>query len=307
MQIKVNGRPVEIEGGAAKDSGEFLAMAAAELEYNGLAIVGLELDGKAIESNGYDEAKNLPLSELDRLNIVAESISEIKAKAISTLLDLFEAAREIAALESSPDWQGLATGAARMDEAVSDFFSTDERGYVADFAKLAAEAAAAAPDAHGAPAPSAAVKTRVSSESERLGILFHERLDEIKDPVGEERKAAHVFEVESKELSELPVLLQTGKDAEAMKVVLLFIETFNKAIRVLPELKNKGIDTDAIQIEGKTLQNFYLELNDVLRKLSQAFEDRDTVLIGDLTEYEVTPRMKDFFDAVGKAVQEKEK
>jgi len=307
MQIKVNGMPVNIEGGTARTAGEFLALAGTELEYNGLAIIGLKLDGKEIADTEYSRAKDLPLSELDRLDIVAQPISEIKGKAISTLLELFEAAHEIGGLESSPDWKGLAAGASRMKEAVSDFFSTDERGYVADFEKLTAEAAASPADGKGAIRPSPALRTQIVSESGRLGMLFRERLDEILDPLGEERKAAHVFEVESAELSELPVLLQTGKDAEAMKVVLLFIETFNKAIRILPELKNKGVDIDAINIDGKKLKDFYLELNEILRKLSGAFEDRDTVLIGDLIEYEVTPRMKSFFEAAGRAVEEASK
>jgi hypothetical protein len=43
--------------------------------------------------------------------------------------------------------------------------------------------------------------------------------------------------------------------------------------------------------ENEDLQSFYRELNSVLSELLQAFETRDSVLIGDLMEYEVAPRL----------------
>ena len=88
-----------------------------------------------------------------------------------------------------------------------------------------------------------------------------------------------------------------------MKAVLLFIETFNKAIRVIPELKRAGIDVGSLSVDGQALPDFYSSLNEVLRKLSTAFEDKDSVLIGDLAEYEVVPRMRSFFAAMEEALK----
>jgi hypothetical protein len=116
------------------------------------------------------------------------------------------------------------------------------------------------------------------------------------------RKTATLFRSQADELKELPVLLQTGKDERAMKAVLFFIEIFNKVIRIVPELEHEGLDTDKLSIDGETIPQFYNSFNEVLRKLSTAFENKDSVLIGDLAEYEVAPRMAGFFATMEEAL-----
>ena len=46
-----------------------------------------------------------------------------------------------------------------------------------------------------------------------------------------------------------------------------------------------------VRIDGKDLRAFYNELNGFLREVTTAFEEVDSVLIGDLLEYEVGPRI----------------
>ena len=41
-----------------------------------------------------------------------------------------------------------------------------------------------------------------------------------------------------------------------------------------------------------SLQDFYQELNGILTELLEAFDAKDSVLIGDLMEYEVAPRLE---------------
>ena len=52
-----------------------------------------------------------------------------------------------------------------------------------------------------------------------------------------------------------------------------------------------GITGDAT-IDGRTLPAFCRELNAVLGELIEAFQARDSVLIGDLMEYEMAPRLQ---------------
>jgi len=132
--------------------------------------------------------------------------------------------------------------------------------------------------------------------------VFGERLAELRDPVAEMRSAGTLFDARAKDLADLPVLLQTGKEDGAMKTVLYFIEVFNKVIRLIPELRQAGVDLDAFQIEGQGLAEFYGAFNGVLRDLTDAFEHKDAVLIGDLAEYEILPRMRSFFAAMDGAL-----
>ena len=118
------------------------------------------------------------------------------------------------------------------------------------------------------------------------------------------RKAAALFDGRRGELADIPVLLQTGKEDQAMKTVLFFIEIFNKVIRVIPELRRSGIDTASITVDGQAMPEFYGSFNEVLRQLTDAFEHKDMVLIGDLAEYEILPRMNSFFAAMREALPE---
>ena len=47
-----------------------------------------------------------------------------------------------------------------------------------------------------------------------------------------------------------------------------------------------------IRIDGKTCEEFYTELNGLLNDVLAAFDARDSVLIGDLFEYEIAPRVE---------------
>ena len=46
-------------------------------------------------------------------------------------------------------------------------------------------------------------------------------------------------------------------------------------------------------ISGKDYNVFYSELNKVLKELLEAFKLKDSVLIGDLMEYEMAPRLEE--------------
>ncbi len=311
MDILVNGEPLALELAPGASVGEALARADELLEGSGSIIVGLELDGRALDAEGFPAVRDLPASSVARVDIAVESAAGVRSKALSTLLEILALAREAAAAEDSAgaDWKSIAEGAGELAEAFAGLFSADELSFVQDIAALLAKAAeaaggASAPDGVAA-GPDAALRADIRLRAEGVQGLARERLSEIEDPAGEMRKAAMLYRSQAADLAELPVLLQTGKDERAMRIVLLFIETFNKVIRLIPELRRQGFDTDALRVEGSSLPDFYASFNEVLRSLSRAFEDKDAVQIGDLAEYEVAPRMAGFFAAIEEALLRK--
>jgi hypothetical protein len=182
-----------------------------------------------------------------------------------------------------------------MRDAFAGLFAADELSFV----QLFADILAAAGDE-----PDGASRIEISAQVDRLRSIFGERLAELVSPAREMRTAGSLFEERAPELAELPVLLQTGKEDQAMKTMLFFIELFNKVIRIIPELRRRGVDTDSISVGGKDMPKFFGAINDVLRELTEAFEHKDAVLIGDLAEYEVLPRMRSFFAAMREALPE---
>jgi hypothetical protein len=81
-------------------------------------------------------------------------------------------------------------------------------------------------------------------------------------------------------LPEVSVLLQTGKDKAAMETVIGFTDTVHSVLSLVPFLPPNAE-------RGRMIA----DLNPILKDLVAAFNAKDSVLIGDLLEYEVAPRI----------------
>ncbi|MBQ9205850.1 MAG: hypothetical protein IJ158_03965 [Treponema sp.] len=94
------------------------------------------------------------------------------------------------------------------------------------------------------------------------------------------------------ELTELPVKLQSGKDKEATSLIAKladFIEKFCHTATLsalFPSLYEK------LSIDGKTVNEFFQDFSQILNDFEQAITSQDTVLMGDLAEYEISPRLE---------------
>ena len=82
------------------------------------------------------------------------------------------------------------------------------------------------------------------------------------------------------QLSEVPVQLATGRDGPAMKTVATVAEALQTLLALVPSLP-----------PHPDRQRLFTELNGVFRDVIAAFDAKDTVLIGDLLEYEAAPRI----------------
>ena len=119
------------------------------------------------------------------------------------------------------------------------------------------------------------------------------RMREISDPRAELKRATEDLSASIEELSEVSIMLQTGRDADAMQAILRFTELSSKLVRLYPLLRFGGhTDFATIRVDNVSFSDFYVEFNGVLSDLVDAFTASDTVLIGDLLEYEVAPRLE---------------
>jgi hypothetical protein len=62
--------------------------------------------------------------------------------------------------------------------------------------------------------------------------------------------------------------------------------------------KSEGLSPDAFLVDKIPVRTFIDEFDAILKELSAAYENRDTVLVGDLSEYELSPRLLQFFTAL---------
>jgi hypothetical protein len=125
--------------------------------------------------------------------------------------------------------------------------------------------------------------------------LVHARLEDSRNPEASLARCVTQLRGCMGELAEVSVLLQTGRDKPAMEIVIRFADVVQSLMDLLPFLPP---DTDRARI--------LVELTPILRDLVAAFGSRDSVLIGDLLEYEVAPRMQKIVPLLEKAVVPKE-
>jgi hypothetical protein len=116
------------------------------------------------------------------------------------------------------------------------------------------------------------------------------RLQELQDPRAALRTLSGALKVCVEEISEISILLQTGKDRQAMDSMVRFSELSQSLVRVVASVFSE--EHSRVDVGGMTLQDFYSELNSILAELLEAFEAKDSVLIGDLMEYEIAPRLE---------------
>lgn len=98
-----------------------------------------------------------------------------------------------------------------------------------------------------------------------------------------------------KDISNVSVLLQTGKDREAMQIIVNFSELTQSLLRIFTNIQFTKILHD-LKFKNKTFDQFYTDFNKNLHELIEAFEKKDLVLIGDLLEYEIAPSIEEIID-----------
>ena len=94
------------------------------------------------------------------------------------------------------------------------------------------------------------------------------------------------------QLRDIPVQLQTGKDLQVMETIHGFSLSLQNFYRLLPLLSIAGISADDSGIDGAVLTELPGELSPLLSDLLDGLQKKDTVLVGDISEYELAPRIE---------------
>lgn len=93
-------------------------------------------------------------------------------------------------------------------------------------------------------------------------------------------------------MNEIPEKLQAGKDKEASEMITLLADFISNFCHTA-SLSALFPDTfKNLTIDGKSIKDFFEDFNQILSDFEQAISSKDTVLIGDLAEYEISPRLQ---------------
>lgn len=125
-----------------------------------------------------------------------------------------------------------------------------------------------------------------------LGIISQEAIE---NSFNEEKENCRKL---SEELKQIPVKFQAGKDNEANSIITSLADLIDNICHTASLSALFPQKFGKIKIEDKTFVEFFADLSPVLKDFEQAIESKDTVLLGDLAEYEISPRLDSLADAL---------
>ena len=271
MEIFINKKPANITLDTEKTLGDILSGIEQWISPTGHRIKSLSMDGNNLAAGDLAQVFNKDISEIVRLDIGISSYRELSAEALEDLT----ATCLLFAGASFEERSGIAE--IWGNSPAANFLLSD----MPDIFQLAANSFAG---------------NGISAQD--LMILLDERLREIEDPEREISNSETLIKKISQRMQELPLDMQTGKDASAAETIQLFSRMGEKLFRILFIFKSEGLIIGGFTIDNMPALNFLEEFKNALVEISGAYRDQDTVLAGDIAEYELSPRILRFFEAL---------
>lgn len=103
---------------------------------------------------------------------------------------------------------------------------------------------------------------------------------------------SQLFEQLSQKMEEVPVALQSGKNKEVSDSIKKVADSIDQFCHVAALASLFPQDFENTKIDGMQFNDFFADFSPILLDFEQALQNNDTVLIGDLSEYEICPRLK---------------
>ena len=103
---------------------------------------------------------------------------------------------------------------------------------------------------------------------------------------------AKLFGELSTKMEQIPVALQSGKNKEASDSIKMVADSIDNFCHIAALASLFPQDFGETEIDGKKFSAFFEDFSPILSDFEQALSNNDTVLIGDLSEYEICPRLK---------------
>jgi hypothetical protein len=299
MDIRINGEAVDVTLESEQTLGAILSGIENWLGGSEFRVNGLEIDGETIPGNGLPDAFYRDLQGIQTIDIRVCSRQELMLEALA------EARCYLRALANPPselpapadnffDGSGSSLAESWKNSAAASFLSAElpEIYKITDDLLVRSGPETYSDAGWGSPGDGASASLIIS--------LIDERIREIGDPAEEFERIEPLIAGISERLEELPLDIQTGKDGRAAETVTLFSNAAEKLFRLhfIFQSRGKFIDT----VDSAPVNDFFEEFNTALKELLAAFTGKDSVLVGDLAEYELAPRLRAFYAALKKPI-----
>lgn len=113
------------------------------------------------------------------------------------------------------------------------------------------------------------------------------------------QKLSELFTELATRMEQIPVDLQTGNENNARIAIKTLADNIDDFCHIAT-LATLFQEYNSIEIDGKPFAEFFSDFSPILKDFEEALKNNDTVMIGDLAEYEFPPRL----NAIAKTLQE---
>jgi hypothetical protein len=287
VNIKINDQDLDFTIEKNETLGDVVKDIESWLDGSELVLYSVKHEDRDLLSQPYEEWATTPHSEVGTLNVMVKHTRELTVLNLQTILEYLGLLEQAITAGKEELLNDLFEGFPALAESVKKHFPNPDsavQALIALFLDAQAEEVAGWP----------AERTQQALKLIDLvsgNVSF--RLEELLDPRAALKTLSGALKICIEEISEISILLQTGKDRQAMDTMVRFSELSQSLVRLVASVLTDNVDpSKQITVGGMGLQDFYLELNDILAELLEAFDANDSVLIGDLMEYEVAPRLE---------------
>lgn len=264
MEIKINGKPADIKPESEKTIGEILSALEQWLTSSGHRLSGIAIDGQMADSGSVEEYFSRDIDTIDTLDLYTSTLSEL---CVQSLLRIHGDIEEYENL----DYSDKRAFCANWERSPQAHFAAEQ---MPDFYALCAQVFAGA-----------------GATVQMLRDITEERLREIENPVDEFTNLQTLVNETCARLIDLPLDIQTGKDRKAAQTIQIFSGITEKIFRIFKILTFQGFSSESIA-------DIISEFDASVKELLAAYERHDTVLVGDIAEYEMAPKLQKLYDAI---------
>jgi hypothetical protein len=287
VDIRINDQTLDFTIGDNETLGDVVKDIEAWLDGSDLVLYSVKHEDRDLLSQPYEEWATTPHSEVGTLNVMVKHTRELTVLNLQTILEYLGLLKQAITAGKEELLVELFSGFPALAESVRKHFPNPDaalQAMITLFLHAEAQEVAVWPGE----------KTQQAVKLIDLvsgNVSF--RLEELLDPRAALKTLSGALKICIEDIGEISILLQTGKDRQAMDTMVRFSELSQSLIRLVASVLTDSVDpSKQVTVGGMGLQDFYQELNGILSELLEAFDANDSVLIGDLMEYEVAPRLE---------------
>ncbi|MBN2625426.1 MAG: hypothetical protein JXA95_02080 [Spirochaetales bacterium] len=279
MNILINNENIDFTLDKERNALDVYRGIAAWLESQDYYISEISLDGREIFIQNKETLKDYAVDSISRLEITALDRLQLTFRDLDTVRSYFRLYAQALKENNVAVMEDLGNQYSHIRTSLPELLMMNDYVFDTTLNRLMDDSGIL----KGAPAPGKIEE--VLNEWSRIETLIEGRMGEISRPADEGLKTSLTLKRLIPRIEEVSLLFQSGKDREALDIIIVLTELLSKSVRILSQLSDKGTELN--------LPSGFIDgLNSILSELAEAIDSGDTILTGDLAEYEIIPKIE---------------